>query len=219
MTRAQTAAASLGDAWNFGTTGYTGTTVQVATLLAGPWVSTATPPSPATNYIFARVTANATLPLYFLPVVTGVTSTKVQAVATAQQVAPTTWNEGAFPFSPMAFDGPTGGSNVGPNWGFIAGNQYTMRYASDGKSECAGDSGDSLHLKDGSSRGFWGDNSASVIGQQVQGDLQQGSLTIGEVLPGVGGAKTSVASDIVDRVDQDSDTSDDNYAELSGEWR
>ncbi len=87
-----------------------------------------------------------------------------------------------------------------------------MRYASNGKSECAGDASDSDHVKNGSARGFWGDNSAAVISKQVQGDLQEESLTVGEVLPGVGGAKTTVASDIDDRVDQDTDTSDDTYA-------
>lgn len=172
------------------------------------------PPAVATDYIYVRVTANATLPLYFFPVLTGTTSAKVQATATAQQVAPTKWNEGLFPFSPIAFDGPNGGNNTAAtNWGFIAGDQYTMRYAANGKSECAGDSGDPDHVKNGSARGFWGDNSASVLGQQVLGDLQEESLTIGEVLPGVGGAKTSVASDIVDRVDQDGDTSDDDYSD------
>jgi Flp pilus assembly protein TadG len=213
VTNAQTAATSLADSWNFGTTKFTGTTVQVATSLGGTWMSAISPPNPATNYIYLRVTANATLPLYFLPVVTGVVSTNVQATATAQQVAPTTWNEGAFPFSPVAFDGPTGGNNTAAtNWGFIAGDQYTMRYASNGKSSCAGDSGDSNHIANGSSRGFWGDNSASVLGQQVLGDLQEQSLTVGEAMPGVGGAKTSVESDIVDRIDQDGDTSDDTYA-------
>jgi len=35
---------------------------------------------------------------------------------------------------------------------------------------------------------------------------------VGEVLPGVGGAKTTVATDLADRVDQDGDTTDDTYA-------
>jgi hypothetical protein len=87
-----------------------------------------------------------------------------------------------------------------------------MRYAANGKSECVGDDADSDHIKVGSARGFWGDNAASVIGRQVQGDLQEESLTVGQVLPGVGGAKTSVASDIVSRIDQDGDTTDDTYA-------
>jgi Flp pilus assembly protein TadG len=213
VTAAQTAATSLGDYYNLGTTSFTGTTVQVATSLSGPWVSTGSPPSPATNYIYAKVTANASMKLYFLPVVSGSTSLTVQAAATAQQVAPSTWNTGAFPFSPIGFDGPNGGNNTAAtNWGFVVGQQYTMRYAANGKSECTGDSGDSDHTKNGSARGFWGDNSANVLGQQVLGDLQEESLTVGEVLPGVGGAKTSVADDIVSRVDQDTDTSDDTYA-------
>ncbi len=218
VTNAQTAATSLPDQWNFQTTSFTGTTVQVATSTAGPWVSSSSPPSPATNYVYVKVTATASVTMYFLPIVTAfagggaASSSTVNAAGVAGQVLQTTWNEGAFPFSPIAFDGPTGGSNTTAPWGFVAGTQYTMRYASNGKSECAGDAADSNHVKIGSARGFWGDNSASAIGAQVQGDLQEESLTVGEVLPGVGGAKTTVATDIDNRVDQDGDTSDDTYA-------
>jgi hypothetical protein len=167
--------------------------------------------------------------IYFLPVVTAftgggvATSSTVNAAATAAQMpyaasAAQPWNEGLFPFSPIAFDGPTGGnftatSTPGDPWGFVPGTQYTMRSEASGKTSCAGDSGDSLHIKDGSARGFWGDNSASVLGQQILGDLQEESLYIGEVLPGVGGAKTTAATDIEERVDQDGDTSDDTYSD------
>jgi Flp pilus assembly protein TadG len=216
VTAAQTAATSLGDSWNLGTTSFTGTTVQVATSTAGPWVSAGSPPSPATNYIYAKVTANVTLPLYFIPVVSKSFSTTVQAAATAQQVAPTTWNEGAFPFAPLAFDGPTGGNNTTAPWGFVVGEQYTMRYPASGPTTCnPQDVMDTYHQSNGSNFGFWGDNSASVIAQQIKGDLQEESLTVGEVIPDVGGAKTSIQADLVDvggRIDQDTDTTDDDYA-------
>ncbi len=53
-----------------------------------------------------------------------------------------------------------------------------------------------------------------MIGGQITGSLQEESLTIGQVLPGVGGAKTSIsgAPDLVARIDQDGDTTDDTYA-------
>jgi Flp pilus assembly protein TadG len=221
VTNAQTAATSLPDKWNFGTTSYSGTTVEVAEALGGPWTNASSPPSPATNYTYVRVTANVAVALYFMPVITtfvgGSTpsSASVGGRAVAVQQLQTTWNEGAFPFSPIAFDGPTGGNNGSNPWGFVAGTQYTIRYESSGKSSCAGDSGDSNHLKNGSARGFWGDNSASVISNQVQGDLQEESLTTGEVLPGVGGAKTTVATDIDDRIAQDGDTTDNTWASYS----
>jgi hypothetical protein len=219
VTNAQTAATSLADRWNFMTSAFSGTVVEVATSSAGPWTSAGSPPNPATDYTYVRVTSSAPLPLYFLPVVSAfagvsspATTSTVRATAVAAQLPVTTFNEGAFPFSPIAFDGPNGGSQTASPWGFIAGQQYTMRYAANGKSECVGDDADSDHIKVGSARGFWGDNAASVIGRQVQGDLQEESLTVGQVLPGVGGAKTSVASDIVSRIDQDGDTTDDTYA-------
>jgi hypothetical protein len=141
------------------------------------------------------------------------TTSSVAAAAVAAQVPQTTFRLGAFPFSPIAFDGATGGSQTSAtNWGFVVGQQYTIRYSSDGKSECAGDATDSNHIKIGSARGYWGDNSASVISQQVQGNAQEATVTVGEVLPGVGGAKTTVATDIAARVDQDLNTSTDSYA-------
>lgn len=219
VTAAQTAATSNTTQWNFNTASFSGTVVEVATSAAGPWTNATTPPSPATDYGYMRVTASVPVSLYFMPVVTAFASggspalsTNVTAQAVAGQLLQTTFNEGAFPFSPIAFDGPTGGSNTTAPWGFVAGQQYTIRYAANGSSECAGDATDSNHIKIGSSRGFWGDNSANVIGQQVQGDLQEESLTVGEQLPGVGGAKTTVATDIEDRVNQDGDTTDDTYS-------
>jgi Flp pilus assembly protein TadG len=219
VTAAKNAATGLADKWNFMTSSFSGTIVEVSTTNTGPWTNATSPPSPATDYSYVRVTANAPVSLYFVPVVTSFaggganTSSTVAAVAVAGQVAQNTFNLGAFPFSPIAFDGPTGGSQTSAtNWGFVVGQQYTMRYASNGKSECAGDDADSNHEKVGSARGYWGDNAASVIGQQVQGNAQEASVTLGEVLPGVGGAKTTVASDIEARIDQDLNTSTDSYA-------
>jgi Flp pilus assembly protein TadG len=213
VANAKTAAIGLSDKWNFMTSTYSGTTVEVATALAGPWISATTPPSPATNYTFLRITATAPVSLYFIPAVTGGAFTgTVNAQAVANQTLETTSNEGLFPFSPIAFDGPNGGSHSTAPWGFIPGSQYTMRYAANGKSECAGDDADSDHLKNGSARGFWGDNAVPTIDGQITGDIQEESLTIGQVLPGVGGAKTAVDTAIVSRIDQDGDTTDDTYA-------
>jgi Flp pilus assembly protein TadG len=210
---ARTAAIGLSDQWNFMSRTFSGTVVEVATSSAGPWTNASVPPSPATNYSYVRVTASAPVSLYFMPVVThGSLTSTVNAAAVAGQVAETTSNSGLFPFAPIAFDGPTGGSHSTAPWGFVVGEQYTMRYAANGKSECAGDDADSNHIKVGSARGFWGDNAVPVISGQITGDTQQESLTIGQVLPGVGGAKTSVASAIVDRINQDGDTTDNTYS-------
>ena len=219
VTAAQAAASSVNNQWNFNTTAFTGTTVEVATALEGPWTSAGSPPSPATNYTYARVTASAAMALYFLPVVQGFTggsltlTSTVKAQAVAAQLPQTTFHTGAFPFSPLAFDGATGGSNVSAPWGFVAGQQYTIRYESSGKTECAGDTADSNHIKIGSSRGYWGSSgSAATASAEVEGLTQEETLTVGQVLPGVGGAKTSIADAIEARVDQDGDTTDATYA-------
>ncbi len=213
VTSAQTAATGLADKWNFMTSTYSGTTVEVATSIAGPWTSANTPPSPATNFTYVRVTATAPVSLYFIPVVTaGGFSSTVNASAVANQVNETTSNEGLFPFAPIAFDGPTGGSQTVSPWGFVPGNQYTIRYAANGMSECSGDATDANHLAVGSSRGFWGANASPTLDGQVTGDVQEESLTVGQALPGVGGAKTTVETAIADRINQDGDTTDDTYS-------
>ncbi len=60
---ASTAATGLADKWNFMTSSYSGTTVKVASALAGPWTSANTPPSPATNYTYVQITASAPVSL------------------------------------------------------------------------------------------------------------------------------------------------------------
>jgi Flp pilus assembly protein TadG len=217
VTAAKNAATGVGNKWSFNTTAFTGTTVEVATSSGGPWTSAATPPSPATNYSYVRVTASVTLPFYFAPVVSGfagtaVTHGTVNAQAVGAQLLQTTFATGAFPFSPIAFDGATGGAHTTAPFGFVAGQQYTMRYAANGKSECSGDDADANHIKIGSARGFWGSNSASTASEEIEGLLQEETLTVGQVLPGVGGAKTSVESAIEDHINFDGDTTDDTYA-------
>jgi Flp pilus assembly protein TadG len=217
VTNAQTAATSVGNKWNFATTAFSGTTVEVATSSAGPWTSASSPPSPATNYTYVRVTASASVNLYFAPVVTAwwgsaLMTETVRARSVAAQLPQTTWNTGAFPFSPIAFDGPTGGSNATNPWGFVAGQQYTMRYASNGKSECAGDAADTQHRKAKEDRGYWGSNSAATASGEIEGLIQEESLTVGAPIPAVGGAKTSVAAAIDYHIALDGDTTDTTYA-------
>jgi hypothetical protein len=217
VTNAQTAATSLGNQWNFANSAFSGTTVEVSTSSAGPWTSASTPPNPATNYTYLRVTATLSENLYFMPVVmawagTSQTSSTVKAMAVAAQLPQTTFNTGAFPFSPIAFDGPSGGNQVGPSWGFVAGQEYTTRYAANGKSECLGDAGDVNHRKAAEDRGFWGANSAATASAEIEGLTQEESVTVGAPIPAAGGAKTSVAAAIDYRIAADGDTTDTTYA-------
>lgn len=218
VTNAQTAATSLGNKWNFGTTAFTGTTVEVATSSAGPWTSAGSPPSPATNYMYVRVTANTSVHLYFTPVVvnwagSSQTSATVKAMGAAAQLPVTTLNTGAFPFSPIAFDGPSGGNQpASNNWGFVAGQEYTMRYQSNGKGECGGDAGDVQHRKAQEDRGYWGSDSAATDTAEIEGLKQEESVTVGAPIPSVGGAKTSVVTALDYRIAEDGDTADNTWA-------
>jgi hypothetical protein len=51
-----------------------------------------------------------------------------------------------------------------------------------------------------------------VAAGQITGDRQEYTLTLGQVLPGVGGAQTTIASSIENRIEQDGDGTDYVYA-------
>src|SRR5215212_4906715 len=83
----------------FGTTAFTGTVVEFATVSSGPW---STNPGAGAGYVFARVNATAAVPLYFLGIAANRTQTNVAASAVAGQVSKTSFGAGLFPFSPYA---------------------------------------------------------------------------------------------------------------------
>src|SRR5713101_825214 len=62
--KAKAAVTNTTNAWNMDTAAVANPTVDFATSASGPWVTT---PSPATGYVYARVQASVSLPLYFVP--------------------------------------------------------------------------------------------------------------------------------------------------------
>ena len=96
------------------------TTVEFATDAAGPFV--ANPPTPL-GYRFARVSTQSTIPVYFASIFPGVGfSSIVGAFSIAGQGFQTAFGDGLFPFSPDAH-------NCGdPNYGFLYGGLYTLRW-------------------------------------------------------------------------------------------
>src|SRR5260370_34980883 len=102
ITAANSAATSLADNWNFGTTTVSSPTVEYATTPSGTWTNA--PPNPPIDYLYARVKSSVSVPIYFLPVVmtTKVYTQTVNSQAVAGQVALTTLNTGLSPYSPVA---------------------------------------------------------------------------------------------------------------------
>ncbi len=206
----------------FGTTQFTGTTVEFATAAAGPWL---TNPGSAVGYAFARVNATVTVPLYFLSLAVNRTQTNVIAAAVAGQVAKTSFSEGLFPFSPYAHQ-----PNSAPDFGLITGKQYTLRWPANpkigngnGANVCAGDNSQNIlnvaQAAGGSERGFIESTSASVIEQTIVDDYQSVVRTVGDIVSMSGGAKQSQLTSLHERINQDSDTTSTTYANYTGNGR
>ena len=199
--------------WNFSTQAFTGTTTEFATALAGPWV---TAPNPATNYRFARVTATADVRLFFLPAVITTNHTNVKARAVGAQVPKTSFREALFPFSPYAH------SPTGPEFGLVAGQDYTLRWPSNpklgnGSNVCPGDQTSGTvaiaQAAGGSERGFIEDTSAALIRSTIVDDYQSVFRVVGDLVAMTGGAKQTQLNSLQDRISQDSDSSSLTYAQ------
>lgn len=99
----------------------------------GPGVGNANAnPDPATSYRFAYVRAEANVPLYLLPLVTGRSTTRVVAHAVAGQVKQGAFGEGTFPFGfferPLANGDAPSDAN---DWGMVQDEWYTFAWGLD----------------------------------------------------------------------------------------
>ena len=123
ITNAKSAATSLADNWNFGTTTVSSPTVEFATSSSGTWTN-----NPTTNlhdYLYVRVKSTVSVPLYFAPVVmtTKVYKQNVNSQAIAGQVQLTTLNTGLSPYSAVAQD------NTVSTLGLVVGKEYMIQQA------------------------------------------------------------------------------------------
>lgn len=124
--------------YNFDSTAVSNVTATFATDYTGTYDSYATASTNSTNsYRFVKVTATATLPLNFLPVLSGIgASQSISASAVAGQQAETdVANGGLVPFAPDAH------SNTDTTFfGLTPGTEYTLKWGNGQTSTCAGDS-------------------------------------------------------------------------------
>jgi Flp pilus assembly protein TadG len=191
--RAQVAANS--NRWNFNTRTFSNPDVAFAKSSAGPWESNPLSPN---DYRYARVTAQAPVPLFFMPVLGGSTSSgasgtgpmalilfsptmSIRASSAGGQELKTSFVEGLFPFSPYAH------SPIGPHFGLELGQKYTLRWAANPQlnaNTCPGDNLQSLidlnAAGGGEERGYIEYNSAAIIRQSIEGDYQSVSRGIGD---------------------------------------
>ncbi|MBI3666983.1 MAG: hypothetical protein HY236_12320, partial [Acidobacteria bacterium] len=122
--------------WYFGQNVVSSVTVDFATAYTGSFV---TNPTPATDYRFARVQVSGSVPIYFLPILAGVsTSSNVSASAVAGQTLLPSLGDGAFPYSPDAHVPNPLASDASGNFGYIKGQLYTLRWDPVGKGSTEG---------------------------------------------------------------------------------
>lgn len=136
ITRANTAATSLSDAWNFSSTRLTSPTVEFGATTSGTWYTTANVTSvlaPTMNYV--RVTKTVAPNVYFVPVVMAspVYTQNVQSQAIAGQVslpAAASIAQGLGPFTGVAAcNGSVSSCEAsGPNFGLTVGEEYDIQW-------------------------------------------------------------------------------------------
>ena len=123
--------------YNFDSAAISNVTATYATDFSGAYVSYAAASGVNPNtYRFIKVVATASVPLNFLPVLPGISSSiPVSARATGGQMAQSAVSNGGLePFMPDAHS-PT--STTG-NFGFVSGTEYTLKWGN-GSTSCAGD--------------------------------------------------------------------------------
>lgn len=230
ISRASARVTSNPNQWDFVTQPITQTSISFAQTVSGPWVTT--PADPA-GYMFARVIANVDVTLTFMSAFMGDKPSSgnlptallmlqsilsVKGDSAGGQELKTTWSQSLFPFSPFAHN------LTGPNFGLIPGQLYTLRWSSNPRlnaNVCDGDNQQAIidlaQAGGGSERGFIESASSSLIRQTIVDDYQTVTRSIGDSVTMTGGAKQTQLTSLVERVNQDGDSSSLNYTQyLSG---
>lgn len=226
LQRARDQLAANTNKWNLATSAVSGSQIQFSQSPTGPWDPT---PLTANRYLYARVTAQAPLTLFFMPAVTASQpalpppsafiilsnpSLNVSGDSAAGQQAITVFHDGLLPFSPLAHNA------TGPHFGLVPGQLYTLRWASNpqvDKNVCPGDNSQAMidlsSAGGGSERGYIEDTSASVIRTAIESGYQTYTVEVGGTVNMTGGAKQTELDALINRVGQDTDPYSATYAD------
>jgi Flp pilus assembly protein TadG len=212
--RARQRALAVPNQWLFSSSSFEGVVIEFGQDPNGPWVGA---PGAADGFRFVRVTASASAPMSFLPIVTNEGVALVKGESVAGQVEKTSFTNGVFPFSPFAHD-----SND-PNYGFSPGTLYTLLWPNNMNKHarvCPGDDGVQhvLEMKEEAGpniQGYIDSNSAADIRAAIVSSEQSGGrvYTVGEPIFMSNGNKQSMDRAMQDRVLQDTDTASASYAD------
>jgi Flp pilus assembly protein TadG len=206
ITRAQTAVTNNPKKWQFQNSAFTAVTTSFATASTGPW--TTTPPNPPTGYYFAQVQATVSLPMYLMGALAGRNS-QIAASAVAGPQPTNSGNGGEFPFSPYTRSASP--DNAADPFGYLAGNQYTLRWGSPGnKSTCGTDATQPNLSTNGTVRGYCCVQGASTLRQAIVGG-DTIPLSLGDSVQMDTGAVNTAPPAIAWKVALDTDTTSTTY--------
>lgn len=203
--------------WDFATKTVSNAQTSFAQTFNGAY---STNPATAAGYRFVRVQATGQVPLYFLIVLPNIPSSlTITATSIAGQSKATSIGNGVDPFSPDAHD------PADPNFGFVVGQQYTLKWAPPGRRDkdvCAGDAGFTPGNAS-SDRGFidvgQGNGNSGLYDAIVNGDYNLAQpLIIGSTINMVQG-NNNVPPALDARVSQDTDTTAATYSAYHGNGR
>jgi Flp pilus assembly protein TadG len=234
LNTARTAAASMANRYNFNTQSFSNVSVTFSTSANGPWDAA---PASAANVAFARVIAVAPTNIYLMTVGGSASTSNPAAVAVAGQIPQTLFREGIFPFSPFSINStpPDFGLTVcnaisvpGCETSFYAlrwppgafNNEQAMQRQGNNiqGNVCPGDLGQVTVAKATEAaadiRGYFGPygnadtQRESIINDEVPPGLD---VTVGTNLPMNGGAMQTQGDAILQRVNQDTDSTSRTY--------
>ena len=208
-----------------------GVAVSFSILSTGPYL---TNPPTATGIQFVKVVASGSVTLYFMP---GFSETmpsaamlfsvarqqSLMATATSGQFLLNSFKTGLLPYSPYA---QVPGD---PNYGFIPGRQYTLRWPPPGQgnkgNSCEGDALFPDPSDKASQRGFidigWGGNSggSAYIRQAIISNVQSKPLDKGDPVTFVTGNKGTESDALRERFAEDSDTKSTAYEDYYANYQ
>lgn len=206
--------------WNFNSSTISNVTDAYGTSLSGNFDPYANASGASSNgYRLVKVTANATVPLYFLAAIPGLpTSQLVQTSAIGGQSPNSTIAGGGLaPFAPDAHD-----QSDTRNFGFTPGVQYTLKWAHGNTTTCNGDAGFTPSGTPPSGHGFvnigQGGTTNSVrnavtYSSYPNSSAQPATVTAGDTLFTASGSRSTIFGALSDRASQDSDDASSNWAE------
>ncbi len=224
LTRAGSQVTSNPNRWNFATQVVSNVQTEFAQDPNGPWESS---PASAGGYKYVRVTATVAVPMLFMPLVTSgswgqpvgmlvlSTTANVRSDSAAGQISKFSFNEGLFPFSPLAHD-----AAAGPHYGLVPGERYTLRWAANPRLDtntCPGDNLQSMidlaQMGGGEERGFIESASADIIRASIEEDYQSVVRDVGDSVTMSGGAKQTQLDALLNRINQDTDNTSMTYTD------